>query len=91
MISYGKLWKKLKNDKIVKALSDENKRIEVRVIEPIEFDYIDYCKDTQRMASRECFYIDYYQSLGQCREQYPDGSNIKRSVWDEERKSKDSE
>lgn len=42
--------------------------------------------DTQFMASRECYHIDCYQALGQCMEQYPDGSNIKKDVWDNEKK-----
>ena len=75
----------LKNNKIIEALNDKCKRIEVRVLEPIEFKYVDYCRDTQLMASRECYYIDYYQALNQCLEQYPDGSNIRREVWKEEK------
>lgn len=55
------------------------------MLEPIEFKYVDYCRDTQLMASRECYYIDYYQALNQCLEQYPDGSNIRREVWKEEK------
>lgn len=75
----------LKNNKIIEALKDKCKRIEVRVIEAIEFKYVDYCRDTQLMASRECYYIDYYQALNQCLEQYPDGSNIRKEVWEEEK------
>lgn len=76
---------KLKNSKIIEALNDKNKRIEVRVLENIKFNYEDYCKDTQYMASRECYYIDYYQALNQCLEQCPDGSNIRRNVWEKEK------
>lgn len=76
----------LRNNKINEALENKGKRIEVRVIEPVEFQYKDYCIDTQFMASRECYYIDQYQSLNQCLEQCPDGSNIRRTVWEEERK-----
>lgn len=75
----------LKNSKITEALENKDKRIEVRVIEPIEFKYEDYCRDTQFMASRECHYIDYYQALNQCLEQCPDGSNIRRTAWEEEK------
>lgn len=75
----------LKNDKITEALNDGNKRIEVRVIEQITFNYENYYKDTQFMASRECYHIDYYQALGQCLEQCPDGSNIRKNVWEDER------
>ncbi|MDD3240906.1 MAG: hypothetical protein PHW47_12680 [Lachnospira sp.] len=76
---------KLENSKIVEALNDKNKRIEVRVLENVKFNYEDYCKDTQFMASRECYYIDYYQALNQCLEQCPDGSNVRRKVWENEK------
>lgn len=75
----------LKNDKVIDTLNDKDKRIEVRVIEQITFSYENYCKDTQFMASRECYYIDLYQALGQCLEQCPDGSNIRKSVWENEK------
>lgn len=44
------------------------------MIEQIMFNYENYYKDIQFMASRECYYIDHYQALGQCLEQCPDGS-----------------
>lgn len=47
--------------------------------------YENYYKDIQFMASRECYYIDHYQALGQCLEQCPDGSNIRRDVWENEK------
>ena len=47
----------LENDKVIEALNDKHKRIEVRVIEQITFNYENYYKDTQFMASRECYYI----------------------------------
>ena len=75
----------LKNNKIIEALNDKCKRIEVRVIEQITFNYENYYKDTQFMASRECYYIDHYQALGQCLEQCPDGSNIRKDVWENEK------
>lgn len=75
----------LQNDKVIEALNDKHKRIEVRVIEQIMFNYENYYKDIQFMASRECYYIDHYQALGQCLEQCPDGSNIRRDVWENEK------
>ena len=35
--------------------------------------------------ARECYYIDHYQTLGQCLEQCPDGNNIRRDVWENEK------
>lgn len=55
------------------------------MIEQIMFNYENYYKDIQFMASRECYYIDHYQALGQCLEQCPDGSNIRRNVWENEK------
>ena len=75
----------LENNKIVEALKNKDRRIEVRLIEPITFSYENYCMDTQFMASRECYYIDKYQALGQCLEQCPDGSNIRKEVWEKEK------
>ena len=31
-------------------------------------------KDAQSLASAECYWIDYYQALDQCLEQYPEGT-----------------
>ena len=75
----------LENDKVIEALNDKHKRIEVRVLEQITFNYENYNKDTQFMASRECYYIDHYQILGQCLEQCPDGSNIEKDIWEKEK------
>lgn len=49
------------------------------------FNYENYYKDIQFMVSRECYYIDHYQALGQCLEQCPDGSNIRRDVGENEK------
>lgn len=40
----------LENDKVIEALNDKHKRIEVRVIEQITFNYENYYKDTQFMS-----------------------------------------
>ena len=77
-----------KNQKICEALIDINKSIHVRVLEEVKFSYENYNVDVQYMASRECFYIDKYQSLGQCLEQCPDGMNLKKSEWDKEKEQK---
>lgn len=75
----------LNNNVINHALNNADKRIEVRVLEFIEFSYQNYCKDVQYMASRECYYIDKYQAINQCLEQYPDGKNIDKNVWQKEK------
>ena len=42
----------LENDKVIEALNDKHKRIEVRVIEQITFNYENYYKDTQFKIGR---------------------------------------
>lgn len=82
----------LGNMQICEALEDENKIIEVRVVEIVDFSKVKneglteiqrYNKEMQYMASRESFYIDYYQSKNQALEQRPDGSNEKFKIWKE--------
>lgn len=77
---------KLHNSIINEAMQNEEKRIEIRVLEEVTFQYENYNKDMQYLASRECFYIDKYQKLNQCLEQRPDGRNLFENVWNKEKK-----
>lgn len=77
---------KLHNSTIDEAMQSEEKRIEIRVLEEVTFQYENYNKDMQYLASRECYYIDKYQKLNQCLEQRPDGSNLYENVWNKEKK-----
>lgn len=59
--------------KLVNSVKNKEK-IYIRLIE--EVNYIDeFCvaKNAQRLASRECYWIDYYQDLDMCLEQFPEG------------------
>lgn len=69
------------NSVLNKAMENKNEKINVKVLEEVVFRYDSYCKDMQRLASRECYYIDYYQNMDQCLEQLPDGSNMEESDW----------
>lgn len=69
------------NSALRKAMQNKNEKIIVRVLDKVEFQYDTYCQDMQRLASRECHFIDKYQALNQCLEQLPDGSNMERSDW----------
>lgn len=73
---------KHENAKLKEAMSAAAK-IKIEVLEEVKCKYINYNKDMQELASRECFYIDKYQKLNQCLEQLPDGSNMNPSVWEE--------
>ncbi len=75
----------LYNSVINEAMQDEDKRIEIRVLEVVTFQYENYNKDMQYLASRECYFIDKYQKLNQCLEQLPDGRNMYENVWKKEK------
>lgn len=71
------------NPDLNKAFGDESTKISIEILEEVKCKYENYYKDMQELASRECFYIDYFQKQEQCLEQLPDGSNMKLSVWEE--------
>lgn len=75
---------KLYNSVISEAMQNEDKRIDIRVLEEVTFQYVNYNKDMQYLASRECYYIDKYQKLNQCLEQRPDGRNMYEKFWKKE-------
>lgn len=70
------------NTEINAAMKKENAKIKVKILEQVKYDFKNYNIDMQKLASRENYYIDYYQSLGQCLEQRPEGSNLKYDVWE---------
>lgn len=76
---------KLYNSVINEAIRNEDKRIDIRVLEEVTFEYENYNKDMQYLAYRECYYIDKYQKLHQCLEQRPDGRNMYENVWKSEK------
>ncbi len=76
---------KLYNSVINEAIRNEDKRIDIRVLEEVTFQYENYNKDMQYLASRECYHIDKYQKLNQCLEQRPDGRNMYEKVWKSEK------
>ena len=45
----------------------------IRVLQEVVKQNDHPAKDAQRLASAECYWIDYYQALDQCLEQYPEG------------------
>jgi hypothetical protein len=75
----------LYNSAINKAMQNENKIIDIRVLEEVTFQYENYNKDMQYLASRECYYIDKYQRLDQCLEQRPDGRSMYEKFWKKEK------
>ena len=58
--------------KVLAAVA-EGRKLYIRVIQVVEKYNDNPAKDAQRLASAECAWIDYYQALDQCLEQYPEG------------------
>jgi len=58
--------------KVVEAWNNK-KDMYVKVLEEVHKIDDHPAKDAQRLASAECKWIDYYQALNQCLEQYPEG------------------
>ena len=73
------------NNEINSAMQNENAKLIIKVLESVKYEYVDYNKDMQTLASRENHYIDKYQKRGQCLEQRPDGSNMQYNVWEANR------
>ena len=69
------------NHEMNNAMKNSNEKIEIRVLAEVPCLYDNYNKDMQRLASKENFYIDYYQGLNQCLEQRPDGRNKDLEIW----------
>ncbi|MBQ9907971.1 MAG: hypothetical protein IJM46_14495 [Oscillospiraceae bacterium] len=56
------------------AMQDEAVRcIEIRLAEAVPYQFDNYYKDAQRLASRETYWIDHYQMQDMCLEQVPEG------------------
>ena len=49
-------------------------KVTIRVLQEVVKQNDHRAKDAQRLASAECYWIDYYQALDQCLEQYPEGT-----------------
>lgn len=59
--------------KILAAMA-EGQKVSVQVLIEVDKKNDHPAKDAQRLASAECYWIDYYQALDQCLEQYPEGT-----------------
>ena len=68
-------------------MDDDNLRIEIRLIESVEYKFDNYYKDAQRLASRENHWIDEYQEKNQCLEQVPEGKRPSIESWKDKRKN----
>ena len=56
--------------------------MKIEVLEVVKLQFDNYNLDIQRLASRENFYIDFFQNKNQCLLQRPEGSYLKKEFWD---------
>lgn len=63
------------------AFLDKESRILCKFVEPVEYCFDNYYMDAQRLASRECHWIDEYQKKGECLEQVPEGRRPDMNWW----------
>lgn len=72
--------------KLNKAFLDKESKILCEFVESVEYRFDNYYKDAQRLASRECYWIDKYQEINQCIEQVPEGRRPDKNWWNEQAK-----
>jgi hypothetical protein len=72
--------------KLNKAFLDKESKILCEFVEPVEYRFDNYYKDAQRLASRECYWIDKYQEINQCIEQVPEGRRPDKNWWNKQAK-----
>ena len=58
--------------KVLEAVN-AGRKVTIRVLQEVAKQHDHPAKDAQRLASAECYWIDHYQALDQCLEQYPEG------------------
>ena len=85
------IWANKKNtvvEKIIEEILSKNLTVKIKVLEEVLYEYDDYYKDMQRLASAECKYIDKYQEKNQALSQLPEGKWIKKEKWEKNKNSR---
>lgn len=67
------------------AENSKESKIEIRVLKEVPYVFDNYYRDMQRLASAENKCIDCYQEQGECLEQLPEGTKIKKEDWENEK------
>lgn len=66
----GHIAKMKKNEHFIselnKASEDGEIKVFIEILEQVQYEFDNYYKDMQRLASAENYYIDRYQSRNQC-------------------------
>ncbi|OOM09431.1 hypothetical protein [Clostridium saccharobutylicum] len=65
-----------------KASEDSQIKVFIEILEEVDFEFDDYHKDMQRLASAENYYIDRYQSRNQSLNQVPEGTKMTKEEWE---------
>lgn len=74
--------------KLNDAFFDEESQIICEFIEPVQYQFDNYYKDAQRLASRENYWIDEKQKRNECLEQVPEGKRPNLDWWIEQKRLK---
>ncbi|ASW44510.1 hypothetical protein BEN51_10580 [Clostridium isatidis] len=68
------------------ARENEKIKVFIEVLEEVHFEFDNYFKDMQRLASAENYHINKYQSMNQCLHQVPEGTKISEDAWENMKK-----
>lgn len=85
------IWKNKKItivEKIIKDILSKKLTVKIIVLEEVPYEYDNYYKDMQRLASTECKYIDKYQEKNQALNQLPEGKWLKKEKWEKDKNSR---
>lgn len=63
------------------AYKDPKATIVIRALESVPYEFDNFYKDAQRLASAENRWIDKYQKMDQCLEQTPEGRRPSFDAW----------
>lgn len=68
--------------KIVESLIKDKKRVKIKVIKEVPYEFDNYYRDMQRLAYEEYKVIEEYQNKNQALHQLPEGNWIKLNRWE---------
>lgn len=81
-----------KKEHFISELNEANEDVDIKVfvevLEEVTFEFDNYHKDMQRLASAENYYIDRYQSRNQCLNQVPEGTHMTLKEWENKKEEK---
>lgn len=60
--------------RIIANALKEKKIVRIKVLEVVDYEYLNYNRDIHHLAYREYWHIEDYQKKGQCLNQRPEGS-----------------